>query len=57
MDVNTTIKVSLAGIKMKVVELRGLRELIQGRIDQVKDEFVTFNKQREVGQYNACLFL
>lgn len=49
-DVKKTIKVSLSGIKLKVAELRGLREIIQGRIDEVNDEFTIFNKEKEVGE-------
>lgn len=51
-EVESKLKVSIKGINMRSDELKGLRNRIQGRIDRVKDNFTTFNKEREVGKCN-----
>ena len=54
-DVKNTLKVSLDGIKKRVEELKTLRNKIQGRIDVVKIDFMTFDEEKEVGMgFNVC---
>lgn len=54
-DVEKNLNVSIKGVDMRSGELKGLRNRIQGRIDRVKDDLVTFDKERGVSKYNwAC---
>ena len=45
------VKVSIKGVKLRHSELKDLRRRIEGRIDVVKDDLVTFDREKEVGMY------
>ena len=43
-EVEESVKVSTRGVKMRHAELKDLRRRIEGRIDVVKDDLVTFER-------------
>ena len=43
-EVEEVVKVSIKGVKMRHSELKDLRRRIEGRIDVVKDDLVTFER-------------
>lgn len=49
-SIKETLTYSLAGVKKRSNELRGLREIIQGRIGIVNDGLLKFNKEKDVGE-------
>ena len=48
-DVKKKLQVDISDIKMRLKELRDLREKIQGRIGVVKTDIKAFEKEKEVG--------
>lgn len=56
-DVEETLKFSLKGVKKRAGELRKMREIIQGRIGQVNDGLLKFDKEKEVGKCMSALNL
>jgi len=43
------LRVSIKGVSMRHDELKDLRRRIEGRITSVKDDLVTFEKEKEIG--------
>ena len=50
-EVITNLRVSMKGVNMRRDELKDLRRRIEGRIDRVKDDLVTFEREKEVGKF------
>ena len=48
-DVKKKLQVDISDIKMRLKDLRDLREKIQGRIGVVKTDIKAFEKEKEVG--------
>ena len=53
----TNLRVSMKGVNMRRDELKDLRRRIEGRIDRVKDDLVTFEREKEVGKFFSLTLL
>ena len=52
-EVEEVVKVSVRGVKMRHSELKDLRRRIEGRIDVVKDDIVTFERVGKCNNYST----
>ena len=52
-EVEEVVKVSVRGVKMRHSELKDLRRRIEGRIDVVKDDIVTFERVGKCNYYST----
>ena len=48
-DVRMKLKVDISDIKIRLKELKDLRDKIQGRIGIVKTDMKAFEKEKEIG--------